>query len=126
MIKLEDSATEPCKIQTSKQGHPSVPCEPDQITLQNKQNTSVYSNIPGKITDCLILPFLQAQIGISALRFDDTLHVRMPCAHAELERCRFAQNPAGYSFSGINATALDCGNDVERPEYPTTDKKSYD
>jgi hypothetical protein len=44
----------------------------------------------------------------------------MPCAHAELERCRLARNPAAYGFSGINATALDCRKDVERPEDPIT------
>jgi len=47
----------------------------------------------------------------------------MPCAHAELERCRLARNPAAYGFSGINASALDCGKDVERPEDPTTKQK---
>jgi hypothetical protein len=47
----------------------------------------------------------------------------MPCAHAEPERSRLARNPAAYGFSGINATALDCGKDVERPEDPTTNKK---
>jgi hypothetical protein len=47
----------------------------------------------------------------------------MPRAHAELERCRLARNPAAYGFIGINATALDRGKDVERPEDPTTNKK---
>ena len=47
----------------------------------------------------------------------------MPCAHAELERCRLAGNPTVYGFSRINATALDCGKDVERPEDPTMNNK---
>ena len=70
-----------------------------------------------------VLPLLQAEIGIGALRLDNTFHVRMPCAHAELERCRLARNPAADGFRGINATALDRGKDIERPKDPTANKK---
>ena len=131
--KPEDSVIGLCKIRTSEQGHLSVPCEPDHITQQNRQIACklaysdvliyLFSNIPGEITDWLIFPLLQAEIGIGTLRLDNTFHIRMPCAHAELERCRLARNPAAYGFSGINATALDCGKDVERPEDPIMNNK---
>jgi hypothetical protein len=42
----------------------------------------------------------------------------MPCAHAELERRRFARYPAEYAFRVIDATALYRGEHVERPENP--------
>lgn len=56
-------------------------------------------------------------------QIDNTFHVRMPCAHAELERCRLARNPTAYGFSRINTTALDRGKDIKRPEDPITKKK---
>ena len=54
------------------------------------------SDISSETTDQSILPFLEAEVRISALRLDDTLNVRMTCAHTELERHRFTQWPEAY------------------------------
>lgn len=77
-----------------------------------------------RVTYRLILPFLEADIGISALRLDYSVHVGMSCAHTELERRRFARYPAVYSFRVIDATAFYCGKHVERPENPAKKKRS--
>jgi hypothetical protein len=83
------------------------------------------SDMAGKITGQLIFPFLQAEIGIGALRLDDTLHVGVSCMHTELKRSWFARCPAVYGFRGIDAAAFGCGKYVERPENPAMNK-SYD
>jgi hypothetical protein len=77
----------------------------------------------GGITDQLILPFLKAEIGIGALRLDDTIYVGVSGAHTELELCWFTRYPAAYGFCGIDDTAFGCGKKVERPENPATYKK---
>jgi hypothetical protein len=63
----------------------------------------------GLTTDQLILPFLEVEIGISALRLDDTLHIGVSYAHAELKRCWCAHCPVVYGFCGIDAAAFNCG-----------------
>jgi len=55
------------------------------------QTQLLCSDISSETTDQSILPFFEAEVRNSALRLDDTLYVRMTCAHTELERYRFTQ-----------------------------------
>ena len=96
--------------------------------LQDGHTCTIYSQTVRlvhlmKFSLKLILPFLEAEVGISALRLDNTLYIRVSCAHTELERCWLACCPAVKSLCVIDATALRCGQDVERPENPATTKR---
>jgi len=67
-------------------------------------------------TDNLILPFLESEVGISALDLDLTLNFRVPHPHAELEGRWFACLPQVYHFCWIDCTAIRRGKEVKRPE----------
>ena len=83
-------------------------------------NAAIFVSVWDGTTDNLILPFLESEVGVSALDLDHTLNSRVPHAHAELEGRWFACLPQVYRFCWIDCTAIRRRKEVERPENAAT------